>query len=101
MGELCISLIIVPTSQLHNMMTYLQCLQIQGWDFLYVEEKTGFPMYTLEVWTEEKYQPLTEIEREEAVMLTVSQMQIKCLIEGLSCIHLHNKKGRQKSRRKR
>ena len=57
-------------------------------------------MCTLVVQTEEEFQQLTEIEKEEAVVLTMTQKEIKQLIEGLSRIWLHNKKERQIYRRK-
>ena len=43
-------------------------------------------MYTLIVQTEEEYQQLTEIEKKEALVLTISQEQIKHLVKGLDRI---------------
>ena len=47
--------------------------QLKSWDMLHVEGKTGFPGHMLVGQTEEEYQQLTEVEKEEAVVLTVSQ----------------------------
>ena len=41
---------------------------------------------------EEKYQQLTEVEKEEAIGLTVSQKEIRQEIEGLSRMQLQTKR---------
>ena len=58
-------------------------------------------MYTLAVQTEEEYQQPTKIAKEEAVMLTLSQKNMRQLIKGLDRIQLYNKERRQIQRRKR
>ena len=58
----------------------------------------SFLMCILVVQIEEEFQQLTEIETEEAVVLTVSQKQIKQFIEGLSRIEIHNRKRRKSGR---
>ena len=78
----------------------LWSLQLQILDILHDEENTGFPLYTLVLHTEEEFQQLTEIEKEEAVVLKVSQKHTQELIEGLRRIQLHNE-GEDIHRRKR
>ena len=51
-------------------------------------------MHTLIVQTEEGTQQLSEIEKEEVVVFTVSQKVIRQLIEVLNRIQLHYKKRR-------
>ena len=50
-------------------------------------------MYNLIVQTEEDFQQLTETEKEQAIVLSILQKEIKQLIEGLNKIQLHNIKG--------
>ena len=59
---------------------------------MHVEEKTEFSMYTLIVQSEEEYGQLTEIEKEQAVVLTALQKEIRQLVKRLDKIQLHNKK---------
>ena len=47
---------------------------------------------TFDVQTEEEYWQLTDIEKEKAVVLTISQKKIRQLIKGLERIQQHNKK---------
>ena len=46
-------------------------------------------MYTLIEQTEEEYWQLTEIEKEEAVVLTISQKMIIQLIKGLAMLQVY------------
>ena len=45
----------------------------KGWEILHIEETTVFLMNTLIVQAEEEFQQLTEMEKEVAVVLTISQ----------------------------
>ena len=52
-------------------------------------------MYTLVLQTEEEFQQLTKMEKEETRVLTITQKEVKQLIEGLRRNQLHNKNRRQ------
>ena len=84
-----------------NKQTLLPIVQSYSWDNSQVEEKTDFSMYILVTETDVKYQQMTEIEKEEVVVLTGSKKEMSELIEGLSRIQLHNKKKIQIHRKKR
>ena len=58
-------------------------------------------MYTLIVQTEEECKPLTEIEKEEAAVLTISQKDSIQSVKGLETIQVCNKKRRRIQRCKR
>ena len=61
-----------------------------------MKERTVFSMYTLVVHTEEDYRQLKDIEKVEAVVVTISQKRIQQLVEGLDIIQLQNKGRRRK-----
>ena len=54
-----------------------------------------FQCTTLIVQSEEEYQQLTEVEKEDAVVLKISQKKRRQLIKGIDRTQLCNKKRRQ------
>ena len=63
-------------------MTHLESFQLQNWDISHADEKSGFHVYTLVAQTDEEFKQLPEVEKKEAVVVTVSQKEIKQLIDG-------------------
>ena len=59
---------------------------------LLVEVKLIFSLYTFVVQTEDKYQQLIEIDKEELVVLPISQKRIRQLIKGLEWFNYNIKR---------